>query len=131
MGWLGKMLKQVIVIRTDLNMRKGKMCAQVAHASIKAILNYIEDGNIYSTPNICEWLNGLHTKIVVGIGSERELLDLHKKLIEYNEEFELPESLILDSGLTEFHNVPTYTCVAVGPGPSEVIDRFTGRLKLL
>ena len=31
--------KQVIVIRKDLKMRKGKMCAQAAHASMKVILN--------------------------------------------------------------------------------------------
>lgn len=28
------MVKQVIIIRTDLNMRKGKMIAQGAHASV-------------------------------------------------------------------------------------------------
>ena len=31
--------KQVIVIRKDLNMRKGKMIAQGAHASMKVILD--------------------------------------------------------------------------------------------
>ena len=34
-------IKQVIVVRKDLNMRKGKMCAQVAHASLKIFLDRI------------------------------------------------------------------------------------------
>ena len=33
------MIKQVIVVRTDLNMRKGKLAAQVAHASMKVFFD--------------------------------------------------------------------------------------------
>ena len=33
------MIKQVIVMRRDLNMRKGKMVAQGAHASMAVLLN--------------------------------------------------------------------------------------------
>jgi peptidyl-tRNA hydrolase len=34
-------VKQLIVMRTDLNMRKGKMIAQGAHASIMWTLDFI------------------------------------------------------------------------------------------
>ena len=40
------MIKQVIVMRTDLNMRKGKMIAQGAHASMKVLLDRIKFNNI-------------------------------------------------------------------------------------
>jgi peptidyl-tRNA hydrolase len=33
------MIKQVIVVRKDLNMRKGKLAAQVAHASMKVFFD--------------------------------------------------------------------------------------------
>ena len=32
-------IKQVIIVRKDLNMRKGKIAAQVAHAAMKVILD--------------------------------------------------------------------------------------------
>jgi PTH2 family peptidyl-tRNA hydrolase len=35
----GKLAKQVIVMRKDLGMRKGKMIAQGAHASLKVLLD--------------------------------------------------------------------------------------------
>jgi PTH2 family peptidyl-tRNA hydrolase len=34
-------VKQVIIIRKDLNMRKGKMIAQGNHASMGVIFNYM------------------------------------------------------------------------------------------
>jgi PTH2 family peptidyl-tRNA hydrolase len=37
--------KQVIIIRKDLNMRKGKMIAQGAHASMKAIFDLMWNQN--------------------------------------------------------------------------------------
>jgi peptidyl-tRNA hydrolase len=42
---MNKESKQVIVMRKDLNMRKGKMVAQGAHASLKAVIDsgYIDN----------------------------------------------------------------------------------------
>jgi len=135
--------KQVIVIRKDLKMRKGKMCSQSTHASMKVILDKM-DKKIMHDPNIApdyieysfnvvqgtpwyEWLTGSFTKIVVYVNSEQELLDLYDQA----KSKELPCSLIQDRGFTEFHGVPTYTAVAIGPWWSEVIDEITGDLPLL
>jgi PTH2 family peptidyl-tRNA hydrolase len=132
-------VKQVIVVRKDLNMRKGKLVAQAAHASMKVILDkmlkmknelskvhewWLRFG--YESP-LSEWLNGSFTKTVVYVNSEQELLDIYAQAkIE-----ELPCSLIQDSGFTEFHGVPTYTAVAIGPHWSNEIDKITGGLPLL
>jgi PTH2 family peptidyl-tRNA hydrolase len=66
-------------------------------------------------------------KICVGCDSEAELLELHEKAKAAG----LPVGLIQDNGTTEFHGVPTYTCLAIGPAKSEEIDKITGHLTLL
>jgi len=114
-------MKQVIVIRKDLNMRKGKMVAQGAHASMVATLEYMDDYRVK------EWLDGLFTKICVSVGSEEEL-----KILVLKAHLEgIPNSLILDSGKTEFKGIETYTAGAIGPASNEELDSITGHLKLL
>jgi PTH2 family peptidyl-tRNA hydrolase len=134
-------IKQVIIIRKDLHMRMGKIAAQCSHASMKIFFDRIidyeddEDSEVKSTimllgditPEMKEWLGGLFTKIVVYVNSEQELLDIYNKSKEEN----IICSLIKDSGLTEFHEVQTYTCCAIGPDQSEKIDIITGHLPLL
>lgn len=114
-------MKQIIVIRKDLKMRLGKCVAQGAHASMKA---YLENQN---HPNVIEWLNGKFTKIAVSVNSEQELRDLAAKARAAN----LIVAEIIDAGLTEFHNVPTFTCIAVGPATHEELAPVTGKLPLL
>jgi PTH2 family peptidyl-tRNA hydrolase len=136
------MIKQVIVMRKDLNMRKGKMIAQGAHASMKVFLdmdrmwketsihknNVIADLTIVGfTEAMIAWMDGIFTKICVSVNSEAELLDIYNKAKEAG----LPCSLIQDCGKTEFNNQPTYTCCALGPDKSEKIDIITGNLSLL
>lgn len=129
--------KQVIVIRKDLNMRRGKQISQGAHSSFKTFLDLcdkFECGNKaeivfhYKKETAWDyWLNGIFTKIVVGCENEKELLDLYQQAIDSS----LPCSLIVDAGLTEFNGTPTKTCIAIGPAYSEDIDKITGNLKLL
>ena len=123
--------KQVIVLRKDLNMRKGKMVAQGAHASMGAILGLTRrEGNslvVPLDPRIEPWLTGRFKKICVSVNSEQELLDLYEKVKSAG----LVCSLIQDSGLTEFGGVPTYTAIAVGPDTEEKVNAFTGGLPLL
>jgi PTH2 family peptidyl-tRNA hydrolase len=123
--------KQVIVLRKDLNMRKGKMVAQGAHASLGAILKLaIREGNnlvIPLDPRIEPWLYGRFTKICVSVNSEAELLAIHEEARVAG----LVTSLIVDAGLTEFGGVPTHTAVAVGPDEVVKIDAITGELPLL
>ena len=127
-------LKQVIVLRNDLNMRKGKMVTQGAHASMAAIISPFEvsDGDmlypgIKNDDLIRLWLVGKFTKICVRVDSEEELLNIYKKAGEAN----IHRSLIQDSGATEFNGVPTFTAVAIGPDYNEAVNSITGHLKLL
>jgi len=125
--------KQVIVVRKDLNMRKGKMCAQVAHSSMKPFLDHcIKTNNSYlfnfePGSDWDLWLNGLFTKICVSCDSEKELDELYQKA----KDAKLPCSLIIDAGLTEFKGVPTKTCIAIGPANPDEINKITGHLILL
>ena len=112
--------KQVIVLRKDLNMRKGKMVAQGCHASMKATLENID------YPCVKAWLAGQFTKIAVSVDSEEELKEIYRNA----KENDLVCSLILDAGRTEFKE-PTYTAVAVGPAKRADVDQITGHLKLL
>ena len=131
-----KDVKQVIIVRKDLNMRRGKSEAQVAHASMKVILDKFqrEDKHIiisYSYNTWCDspmeqWINGLFKKIVLSCDSEEELMSLYTQAKERG----LDCALIEDSGLTEFNGVPTKTCIAIGPDFSEKIDEITKHLKL-
>lgn len=114
-------MKQIIIIRKDLNMRKGKMIAQGAHASMKATLDNLQH------PNVLKWLSGNFTKIAVGVDSYSELMEVVSKAQDAN----LITSVIEDSGLTEFHNVPTVTAAAVGPATEDELKNITGDLKLL
>lgn len=127
--------KQVIILRKDLNMRKGKCVAQGAHASMAVFFNKMgfnshNDFGMYGsemTQPMKEWIEGPFTKICVSVNSEEELLDLFTAAKAAG----IPCSLIRDAGHTEFNGVPTYTSVAIGPDYPERIDPITKHLPLL
>jgi len=128
-------MKQVIVMRADLNMRKGKMIAQGAHASLGCLLeNYISverltnsrTGIIPLSKEVSDWLACGMKKVCVRVDSEEELLSLNTKAKEVG----LMSFLVTDAGQTEF-NIPTNTCIAIGPAKELDIDAVTGHLKLL
>ena len=124
-----KRIKQVILFRKDLKMRKGKIAAQVAHASLAVFLNRSEPNPsqpyqriLHLTPDMKTWVESAFTKIVLSVDDEASLLKAH----EIAESKGLPCSLIRDSGRTEFGGQPTYTTVAIGPADPEEIDLITG-----
>jgi PTH2 family peptidyl-tRNA hydrolase len=114
--------KQVIVLRTDVKMSKGKMAAQTGHAAVSAAE--------YARKNRPEWWNPWmkegQCKIAVKVASEEELLELERKARNEG----LPVALIVDRGLTE---IPpdTTTCLGIGPAPADKVDIVTGNLPLL
>lgn len=114
-------LKQIIVMRKDLGMRAGKMVAQGAHASLAATLDNIDD------PRVQQWLQGAFAKVCVRVESEDELLAVHAAATAAG----LIVAIITDSGRTEFHGVPTITCIAVGPDTHDNLSPVTGHLRLL
>ena len=143
-------VKQVIVMRKDLGMRKGKMISQGAHASMGALLQYFRKQKCYEVKGglyeegqasykyshefmegsaMDKWLNGIFTKICVGVDSEEELLEIKKRVED--EISNCACALIEDAGLTEFNGVVTKTCLGIGPYPANELDKITGHLKLL
>ncbi|MGL5721286.1 MAG: aminoacyl-tRNA hydrolase [Brevinema sp.] len=123
------MMKQVLVIRTQFpghsGVRKGKMIAQGAHASVTAAFEGISHSLTRS--HVEQWLHQGQTKIAVYVKSEEELLDIYNKA----KSGKLACALIRDAGKTEFDGVPTLTAVAVGPAPVELVDAITRHLPLL
>ena len=125
--------KQVIVMRKDLNMRKGKMIAQGAHASLRVILDAgaadaaRETFTIAMTAPMAAWMTGRFAKICVSVDSEPALDAIVAKARAAG----VPVAMITDAGVTEFHGVPTKTCCAVGPAWTEDVDAITGELPLL
>jgi peptidyl-tRNA hydrolase, PTH2 family len=115
-------MKQAIVVRSDLKMGKGKVAAQVAHASLSAA-----EETQTKRPNwYAAWKEGGQAKIVLRVGSEDELRQLFQKAKAGG----LPVSLIQDRGLTQV-DPGTVTCVGIGPAPEREVDEITGKLKLL
>ena len=123
---INKELKQVIVMRNDLSMRRGKQISQACHASIGFLSDIVLNGRLL-TPEQKIWLKEGMTKICVRVDSEEELLDINQKAISAG----LLVHLITDAGLTEFHGIPTKTCLSIGPNLTSAIDCITGQLKLL
>ena len=135
--------KMMIVMRRDLKMRKGKIAAQAGHACIDAILMALsKEGrlNDFETTNdgialrdtdkpttpLSDWFKYGCAKVCVYVDSEEELLSIAKKASEKG----IIASVITDAGMTEFHGVPTKTCLALEPLPAEVADELTGDLPL-
>ncbi len=114
--------KQAILARTDLKMGKGKTAVQVAHASVSAA----EQARSQHPRWWRSWVNEGQCKIALKVPSREEML-------EYKEAAEregLPTFLVEDRGLTQ---IPpgSVTCLGIGPGPSDKIDKITSKLPLL
>ena len=131
--------KQVIVVRKDLVMPKGKMGAQIAHASLGPITQLFHinetDDEIELTIKINKhnktemaiynWITNRFTKVVLYVKNEKQLLDVYNKAKDKN----LPCSLIEDAGFTVF-NEPTKTCLGIGPCYQEDLIGITDKLQL-
>ncbi len=111
--------KQVILVRDDLKLTKGKMSAQVAHASTEALLKSHKD-------DIAAWRNQGMKKVVLKVADKKELLK-YKQLAE---DAGLVVGLITDAGHTQLEP-GTMTCLGIGPFYEEKIDAVTGGLKLI
>lgn len=129
--------KQVIVMRKDLKMPRGKIGAQAAHASNAVLLaamdKVFESGNtekwmleFRKDSPLGLWLNGSFTKVVVAVNSEQELSDIYDQAGAAG----LMVSKIVDNGLTVFNGQPTWTCIAIGPAKPSQVDPITGHLPL-
>jgi PTH2 family peptidyl-tRNA hydrolase len=112
-------LKQVIVVRDDLNLSRGKLAVQVAHASILGFLKSEKEKRD-------TWLREGQKKIVLKVRNLDELFEIKNKA----EREKLVTAIVEDAGLTE---VPpgTITALVIGPDEAKKIDKITGSLPLL
>ena len=113
--------KQILIVRNDLKMGKGKIAAQCSHASLAAYEKALK-----KEPEWVEaWKEHGQAKIVVKVDSKEELLIWFEKLKNL-----FPCALIKDAGRTQIASGEA-TCVGVGPAPENELNKFTKDLKLL
>ena len=118
--------KQAILIRIDLGMSKGKMCAQAAHAAVEATLKVIKTDKLLGKRIFQNWKNQGMKKVVLKAKSKEELFN-YKDLAERSG---IKTAIIKDAGKTEIP-VGTYTTLAIGPDEETKIDKITGKLESL
>jgi len=111
--------KQVILVREDLKLPKGKLAAQSSHASVDATLK--SDKKM-----VAEWKADGGKKVILKVKDERELFH-YKELAEDNG---LKTSLVIDAGHTVVEP-GTITCLGIGPDEDWKIDEITGKLKMV
>jgi peptidyl-tRNA hydrolase, PTH2 family len=120
-------VKQVIVMRKDLKMRRGKEIAQGSHASMSFITRQLQNSNVVKLSDAeKQWIDSSFAKVCVRVDSEEQLMEIAQRA----KEAMLECHVITDSGRTEFGGVPTKTCLAIGPDYSDKINKVTGDLEL-
>lgn len=118
-------VKQIILIRKDLKMRRGKEIAQGAHAATACLVAALRTGRGVSD-TMAIWLAGGHKKVCLQVASEEELVAAHERALRAG----VTSHLVVDQGRTEFAGVPTVTACAIGPDRASAIDMLTANLKL-
>jgi len=114
--------KQVILIRADLKLPKGKLGAQAAHASCEAVLRSLPDKKSL----VKRWREQGQKKVVLRVESQEELF----RFEQLAKTAGIVAALITDAGRTVI--APgTVTALGIGPDEEERIDRLTGSLKML
>jgi PTH2 family peptidyl-tRNA hydrolase len=114
--------KLVVAVRSDLELSRGKLAVQVAHAAVMAAF----DAKAHHRKWFSDWWAEGQKKVVVKGGTLSDLHSLRAKARSMG----LPTALVEDAGLTELPP-GTVTCLGIGPGPNHVVDQVTGGLKLM
>jgi peptidyl-tRNA hydrolase len=112
-------MKQVILVNESLEMPRGKLAAQVAHASVASFLSSNREPQK-------SWLSVGMPKVVLAVNTEEELLNFYHAALKEN----LPTQLIKDAGKTVV-KPGTVTWVGIGPAEETRINQITGNLELV
>ena len=116
------MVKMVIAIRKDIDMGKGKIAAQAAHAAVACtLLSMKENKKIFN-----KWYSLGQKKVVVKVDNIEEIY----KIKEECKYLGVISEIITDAGFTQI--IPgTVTCIGIGPDDDDILDEITGKYKLL
>jgi PTH2 family peptidyl-tRNA hydrolase len=114
------MYKLSVIVRDDLKLGKGKLCAQASHAVLECFMKQKDIKLIKS------WLNEGGKKVVLKVKTLKDLLAITEKAKRAG----LVTALIQDAGLTEV-KPGTVTCVGIGPDREDRIDKITNKLETL
>jgi PTH2 family peptidyl-tRNA hydrolase len=114
--------KMVIVARSDLKLSPGKLAAQVAHAAVACAFDTKKNNSKWFN----KWQNEGGKKAIVKVDSEKDFYPLKEKA----EELKIVAHIISDAGHTEIPS-GTKTVLGIGPAPSNIIDKITGKLVTL
>ncbi len=106
------MQKQVIVVRKDLKMDKGKLAAQVAHASLEAYKKA-------NASDVAAWEAEGMKKVVVCARDIEEFMEIKEKA----KKEKLPYAVIHDAGKTQL-KPGTVTALGIGPGCEVIVPSF-------
>ena len=127
--------RQVILVRADLKMPKGKAAAQIAHASTQNFISYFQksstkdsldmNANFSKDSKVYDWITNNFTKITLKVDSEEHLFEI----VEKAKKIGINTTVIKDIGKTVF-NEPTITCACLGIDNKDTINKVTGDLKL-
>lgn len=122
-------IKQVIIVRKDLDMRKGKLASQCAHASIAFLHRQIDvvHHHVSLSEVQKQWLDGNYAKVVLWVADADEF----HAVVANAQHAGLVVHPIQDEGRTDFHGVPTWTTAGIGPDTDERLAPITGHLKLV
>lgn len=115
-------VKMVIAVRRDLDMGKGKIAAQVAHAAVMCALR----AEKYEKKLFREWIREGQKKVVIRVDNQSALLELKRRL----DIMGIMNEIVTDAGHTQIEP-GTITCLGIGPVEEEVIEPVTGEYSLL
>ena len=145
-------MKQIIIVRKDLNMSKGKMAAQVAHASMAFLINAIKncsnisrfDTSYYNCGFLIpkelyeNWICGSFTKVILEAKNKYQL----EKVYTIANELGFKEGIhyfpIKDNCYTELEPEEvdendigrTLTCVGFIPLDDETANKISKKYQL-
>lgn len=115
-----KMTKLILCVRKDLKMGRGKIASQCSHAVLGIYKKFGKEAVRE------KWEDDGEPIVCLSVNSEDELFCLEKRA----EKNKLTTYTVCDNGSTQVES-GSRTVLAIGPGPSERIDKITGHLKLL
>ena len=118
---MGK-VKLICIVNNGLRMKKGKIAAQVGHASVRAaIICQQEDPVAFEA-----WMRSGQQKTVLKVTDADEIRDI----LNGAKRSGFPTCKIYDAGRTQIP-AGSLTVGTIGPSSVELVDEITGDLKLL